>query len=54
MAILEAESMEKILEVFTSEEYKTVVVPDEGKLFDRSKTQMLPGYVAHCIERETA
>lgn len=45
--------MEKILEVFSSEEYNAVVVPDEAKLFDRTKTQMLPGYLAHLLERET-
>ncbi|KAI0093342.1 hypothetical protein BDY19DRAFT_421693 [Irpex rosettiformis] len=54
VAIFEAVSMEKVLEVFTSDEYNTIVVPDEDKFFDRTKTQLLPGYLARFVEDSTA
>ena len=46
VAIFEAESVEKIFEVFTDPEYFRVVVPDEESFFDRSKSAMLAGEFA--------
>ena len=43
MAIFEAESIEKIYEVFADEEYVRLVIPDEERLFVRSKTIFLAG-----------
>jgi hypothetical protein len=46
MAIFEAESVEKIFEVFKDPEYLRVVVPDEMKLIDREKSSLVAGQVA--------
>lgn len=43
MAHFWAESLDKLMEVFESEYYKTVVVPDEAKFLDREKITMLIG-----------
>lgn len=48
MAIFEAESYEKIMEVFTHPDYVRVVVPDE-KFFDRTKSAMIAGGFATII-----
>ena len=50
IAIFEAESFEKIVEVFTSEEYLRVVVPDEHKFFDHENAQILAGPFATIID----
>ncbi|KAJ7903415.1 hypothetical protein B0H14DRAFT_2664824 [Mycena olivaceomarginata] len=42
MAIFEAESYAKIFEVFQSEEYSKVIIPDDEKFVDRANWQMLP------------
>lgn len=49
MAIFEAESYEKVFEVFTHPDYQRVVVPDEARFFDRSKTAMIAGELATII-----
>ncbi|EKM54102.1 uncharacterized protein PHACADRAFT_96414 [Phanerochaete carnosa HHB-10118-sp] len=43
MAIFEAESYEKLMKVFKDSEYVRVVMPDEEKFFDRSKSTVLTG-----------
>ncbi|KAI0779858.1 hypothetical protein C8Q74DRAFT_1367678 [Fomes fomentarius] len=43
IAIFEAESLEKIYEVFQDEEYTRVVIPDEEKFFIRKDVQFLGG-----------
>ncbi|KAJ7364153.1 hypothetical protein DFH08DRAFT_838454 [Mycena albidolilacea] len=42
MAIFEAESYAKVFEVFQSEEYSKVIIPDDEKFVDRANWQMLP------------
>ena len=49
IAVFEAESYEKIIEVFTSPDYARVVVPDEEKFFDRTKTSTVAGGFATFI-----
>ncbi|KAI8994043.1 hypothetical protein BD414DRAFT_411737 [Trametes punicea] len=51
LAIFEAESYEKLLEVFGSEEYKRVIVPDEAKFLDRPKTGFFIGPIVDYIDR---
>lgn len=41
MTIFEANSLKKIAEVFTDEEYLRVVVPDEERFMDRKSTQIM-------------
>ncbi|KZP29289.1 hypothetical protein FIBSPDRAFT_707574, partial [Athelia psychrophila] len=41
LLILEGESYEKIMEIFTSAEYLSTVVPDEKQFLDREATQFL-------------
>jgi hypothetical protein len=43
LAIFEAESYEKIWEVFTDPEYFRVIVPDEHKFLDREKSSLVMG-----------
>lgn len=43
IAIFEAESVEKIYEVFQDEEYTRVVIPDEERFFIRKDVQFLGG-----------
>ncbi|KAF8184646.1 kinase-like domain-containing protein [Mycena galopus ATCC 62051] len=42
MAIFEGESLAKIFEVFQSEQYQKIIVPDEENFIDRTKFQMIP------------
>ncbi|KAG5651571.1 hypothetical protein H0H81_008219 [Sphagnurus paluster] len=49
LLLLDGESYEKIFEVFLSEEYQKIVVPDEEKFLDRPKCQMLPVGVVTAI-----
>ena len=51
MAIFEAESYEKIIEVFTHPDYLRIVVPDEEKFFDRAKSTMIGGQFAELMGR---
>ncbi|KAL7281309.1 hypothetical protein PYCCODRAFT_1476541 [Trametes coccinea BRFM310] len=44
VAAFEADSPEKILEIFEDEEYLRVVAPDEDKFVDRPSMQVLGGY----------
>ncbi|KAH9886751.1 hypothetical protein C8Q73DRAFT_839875 [Cubamyces lactineus] len=50
VAILEAESPEKIVEIFQDEEYLRVVAPDEGKFCDRTGLYILAGYYVTVFE----
>lgn len=43
MAIFEAESYDKIMEVLTHPEYLRTVSPDEPNMLDRSKSQIFAG-----------
>ena len=43
MAIFEAESYDKIMEVLTHPEYLRTVGPDELNMLDRSKSQIFAG-----------
>ncbi|KAG5338202.1 hypothetical protein E4T56_gene16750 [Termitomyces sp. T112] len=47
--VLDAESYDKIFEVFGSEEYQRVVKPDEANFLDREKCQLLPGGIVTVI-----
>ncbi|KAI0633462.1 hypothetical protein C8Q77DRAFT_1217856 [Trametes polyzona] len=51
VAVFEAESYEKILEVFLSEEYKRLAYDDELNFLDRSKSVFLPGSLITYIDR---
>lgn len=42
MAIFEASSYKKIFEVFTDDDYKKIVVPDEEKFLNKSKSLGFP------------
>ncbi|KAK7451672.1 hypothetical protein VKT23_012349 [Stygiomarasmius scandens] len=42
IGILEAESYEKLFEVFNDPEFKAVIGSDEERFLDRSKTRMIP------------
>ena len=42
MAIFEAKSYKKIFEVFTDEDYKKTVVPDEEKFLDKGNSVAIP------------
>ncbi|KAK0465921.1 uncharacterized protein EV420DRAFT_801392 [Desarmillaria tabescens] len=42
MALLEAESFDKIFSIFQSEEYKTVIGPYEDKFLERKAAQIFP------------
>ncbi|KAF8186576.1 hypothetical protein K438DRAFT_2153255 [Mycena galopus ATCC 62051] len=42
MSIFEGESFAKIFEVFQSEQYQKIIVPDEENFIDRTKFQMIP------------
>lgn len=44
VAIFEAETLEKILEIFTDEDYLRIAVPDEEKFVDRSGFHLLAGH----------
>ncbi|KAI0829729.1 hypothetical protein BC628DRAFT_1314156 [Trametes gibbosa] len=51
VAIFEADSYEKILEVFLSEEYKRLAYDDETNFLDRSKSVFLPGSLVTYVDR---
>lgn len=51
LAVFEAESHEKILDVFTSEEYRTKAVPDEERFLDRGRTTCFPADLVTVIEK---
>ncbi|KAI0633463.1 hypothetical protein C8Q77DRAFT_1073322 [Trametes polyzona] len=51
IAVFEAESYEKILEVFASEEYKQHVYPDEANFTDRSKSVFYTGSLVTFIDQ---
>ncbi|KAI0358752.1 hypothetical protein OH77DRAFT_1421214 [Trametes cingulata] len=51
VAVFEAESYDKIFEVFQSEEYKRVVFPDEAKFIERSKTGFVAGPFVTFVDR---
>lgn len=51
LAIFEAESYDKIIEVFTSEEYKKNAIPDEEKFLDRSKIICFPADLVTVIDK---
>ena len=46
MATFEAESYDKIFEVFADPEYERVVFPDERKILDRSRSNVFAGEFA--------
>lgn len=46
MAVFEAESYEEILEVFSHPDYIRIVFPDECKILDRGKCQLVTGKFA--------
>ena len=52
IAVFEAESYEKIMEVFQSEEYQRVSRPDESSFLDRSKTCFCPGTIITYIDKK--
>lgn len=52
VVIFEAESYEKIMEVFQSEEYERVIFPDESNFIDRSKTGFFPGPFITFIDKK--
>ncbi|KAI0659586.1 hypothetical protein C8Q70DRAFT_1053934 [Cubamyces menziesii] len=51
VAILEAESPEKIAEIFQDEEYRRVVTPDEGMFCDRAGLYILAGHYVTIFDR---
>ncbi|KAL9096540.1 MAG: hypothetical protein Q9163_006431 [Psora crenata] len=53
LAILEAESFEKIREVFADEEYKNVVGADEDKFMDRKKSLVFPADIVSIFNDPT-
>ncbi|KAI0644747.1 hypothetical protein C8Q79DRAFT_887184, partial [Trametes meyenii] len=50
VALFEAESYEKIFEVFQSDEYKQIVFPDEANFIERNKTGFIAGGLATFID----
>ena len=50
LAILEAESPEKILEIFKDEEYLRVVAPDESVVCNRAGSYILAGHYVTLFE----
>ena len=51
VAILEAESPEKIAEIFQDEEYRRVIVPDEGMFCDRAGLYILAGHYVTIFDK---
>lgn len=51
MAIFEGESFEKIFEVFNHPEYQKVVLPDEERFFDKSRSLVIAGELATPLDR---
>lgn len=52
LALFEADSYEKIMEVFTSEEYQTAALAKEENYLDRSKTIFFPGSLVTFIDKK--
>ncbi|TBU29487.1 hypothetical protein BD309DRAFT_149726 [Dichomitus squalens] len=52
IALFEAESYDKIMEIFASEEYNAIGLPDEQKFLDRSKTGFIPGTIITFIDTD--
>lgn len=52
MAIFEAESYEKLMEVFTDKEYMEVCRPDEEKFFTPLLTELAVGDFAVFIDKK--
>lgn len=42
LAVFEAESFEKVMEVFSSQEYLSASIPDEANFLDRPKCVLFP------------
>ena len=53
MAIFEASSYQKIFEVFMDDDYKKIVVPDEEKFLDKSKSLAFPADVISVFDDPT-
>ena len=51
MAVFEAESYEKLLEVFSHPDYQKVVYPDEQVILDRSRSQVVAGQFATFVDK---
>ncbi|CDO76017.1 hypothetical protein BN946_scf184665.g9 [Trametes cinnabarina] len=51
IAVFEAQSYEKIFEVFQSEEYKRIVLPDEANFIERSKTGFVAGDIVTFLKK---
>ena len=51
MAVFEAESYEKLLEVFSHPDYQSVVYPDEKLILDRSRSQVIAGQFATFVDK---
>ncbi|THH15368.1 hypothetical protein EUX98_g9478 [Antrodiella citrinella] len=54
IANFEAESDEKLLEVFEDPEYKRLLLPDEDKFFDKSMSELIVGKMAVFIDKTRA
>ncbi len=52
LTVFEAESYEKIMEVFTSEEYARICQPEEKNYLDRAKTGFFPGSIVTFIDKK--
>ena len=50
IAIFEAESAEKVMELMQDPEYIQTIFPDEDKFFDKSKMEVIVGTVATFID----
>ncbi|KAI0655974.1 hypothetical protein C8Q70DRAFT_1016607 [Cubamyces menziesii] len=50
VAVFEAESPEKVIEIFQDEEYLRVVAPDEGEFCDRAGLYILAGHYVTIYE----
>jgi hypothetical protein len=51
IATFEAESIEKILEIFQDPEYLRVIVPDENRFLDREKSSLVAGEFADVLRQ---
>lgn len=54
MAIFEAETIEKITAILESDEYMTRIFPEEAKMFERTRCQVLGGTFVTLWEKEKA
>ena len=53
IGIMEADTLEQLLEIFTDEEYINKGIPDEEAFMDRSATKIFPANVATFINKES-